>query len=1274
MSNDVANTEDLSTSRALALQSLLSSLGRATGDSSLGTKLSPDQLQNLSNKFEEILGDGADQGQMQRISQGQLLNEEGLPVIDISEPILQDSETSITSTIAPEPDYIPMCILPLSERERRRRERDRILDLFEEEERLQQLQEEREAEEERQEAIQKRKASVKAELERLKATKELQKKMGKALVRSTTEAKEDEENVKKEEAASKPQPPSSTPKKSVAFADTPDDEREKKSSKHQIDWGDVSAGRLRSSNRTPISSAADAEKYPMKMHVVERRPTAAPFPPNLHGYADSDDESPAASEYSSPWTEKTAPDEETGSQQVSSSDEESSDEEPLEEEFDWDSAQHHREIALEYYRKRHAIGAETAKAMAAHDCDDNVHDELELVGQSNGRSPLSRFRADRMAGTYDKSHTPASTSIGPSVIPASRQKSLRNSIRVGKLENDLLVGGGSGESGSEDETVREMLRMLEDGSIQNVGPDLDPSSLTSSMRPQSVNAGDPPGKRSLLPASLHTTKPSRFKSAYAGRTPEISPTQGAPSAGISQLNPAVSGVVECKPPRSLPTQRFPLNKPTRPFATEIKPSGTPIAAPSTSNELLPFPMTSNVPGVVTSPSSLLPPMIIVSPSFPRAQPVTPEGDVHVLSRPQHPPVVMSSTVKESSGRSQSSDAPPQAAPAKYMSRFMAERQYIFFRVLVAIFTQSYFQPDEYFQALEPAHKYVFGYGHLTWEWINPEPLRSMLYPAVNIPMYWLLKVSGLEVYPSLVVAGPRAIHGLLAALTDVWVWKLSSIVLGSASGKGVAIHATVALSCFLSLTSFFHSLSLSRSLSNSLETSLTTVALCHFPWDVASALSSLLDLQKLRRCIVFAALTCAVRPTNAIIWVYMFALLFWRLRTNTKLLVRTLLDCAIIGFTAILGIFALDTWFYGRPTLTLLNFLRVNASPVSSFYGSSPWHYYLSQALPILCTTTLPFVLHGLWLAFREDEAKLRILAGCIGWTVFVYSLMGHKEWRFLHPLLPIMHIFATRSIVQLALRDVEVGHSKRASSNFTGQSLFRRRIVISAILSLSIPASVYVVFFHCTGQIKVMSFLRRAPVDNSTTIGFLMPCHSTPWQAYLHRPDLAEPGRMWALGCEPPLGYAEPPSSLTDSTEGDESSLGAHAKYKDQTDVFFESPISYIKNHFPARVDHTFPPSPYPSSVPNATFIQTIQTVKTQSGSWDLGWRHEWPRYIVCFGALLEEPGMRALFNGNGYLEVWKGGWDWEGEGKRRGGVRVWEYTGVAGGGRRSTTTTNSS
>lgn len=69
------------------------------------------------------------------------------------------------------------------------------------------------------------------------------------------------------------------------------------------------------------------------------------------------------------------------------------------------------------------------------------------------------------------------------------------------------------------------------------------------------------------------------------------------------------------------------------------------------------------------------------------------------------------------------------------------------RILVAVCTQTFFQPDEYFQALEPAHHIVFGYGTLTWEWMNPSPVRSIIYPALNVPVYWLLKVSGLHSVP-----------------------------------------------------------------------------------------------------------------------------------------------------------------------------------------------------------------------------------------------------------------------------------------------------------------------------------------------------------------------------------------------------------------------------------------------------------------------------------------------------------------------------------------------
>src|ERR1700753_3034264 len=85
-------------------------------------------------------------------------------------------------------------------------------------------------------------------------------------------------------------------------------------------------------------------------------------------------------------------------------------------------------------------------------------------------------------------------------------------------------------------------------------------------------------------------------------------------------------------------------------------------------------------------------------------------------------------------------------------------------------------------------------------------------------------------------------------------------------------------------------------------------------------------------------------------------------------------------------------------------------SSVSMFYGQNPWHYYLSQAVPILCTTTLWFTIRGAMISARD--AIGRRLLGVTAWTIGVYSVVSHKEWRFIHPLLPIFHIFAAKYLV----------------------------------------------------------------------------------------------------------------------------------------------------------------------------------------------------------------------------------------------------------------------
>lgn len=210
----------------------------------------------------------------------------------------------------------------------------------------------------------------------------------------------------------------------------------------------------------------------------------------------------------------------------------------------------------------------------------------------------------------------------------------------------------------------------------------------------------------------------------------------------------------------------------------------------------------------------------------------------------------------------------------------------------------------------------------------------------------------------------------------------------------------------------------------------------------------------------------------------------------------------------------IDTLYYGRPVLTPANFLITNLSNVSLFYGGNPWHFYVLQALPILCTSALPFVLHGVWTSLNGVHSATRTMSMLVLWTISIYSTTGHKEWRFIHPILPLLHVLASKSIVELSQRKSKEEKPKSEANC--------RPSIHSTYLYMilgQIPVAAYIVMLYCNGPIAVMSFIRNISSDQLTggSFGVLMPCHSIPGHAYIHRPELAH-GGIWALGCEPPL------------------------------------------------------------------------------------------------------------------------------------------------------------
>lgn len=339
-----------------------------------------------------------------------------------------------------------------------------------------------------------------------------------------------------------------------------------------------------------------------------------------------------------------------------------------------------------------------------------------------------------------------------------------------------------------------------------------------------------------------------------------------------------------------------------------------------------------------------------------------------------------------------------------------------------------------------------------------------------------------------------------------------------------------------------------------------------------------------------------------------------------------------------------DRAFYGFWTFPPLNFLNFNiAQSLAMFYGMNRVDYYLTEGYPLLLTTLLPFALYSIYTTLRhrirptdgvvetwQDKARVQLAVICISMP-FVLSLIAHKEVRFIYPLLPSLHVLAAAPLVQWFAPAIYIGGSRH----------WPRILTLTFIVLVNIFIAGYVSLYHGSGVIGVVDYLRQrsevnyknhwryreihAPThpDLNMTVGFLMPCHSTPWRSHMVHPAI----NAWALTCEPPIN------------------MDAFAKsiYRDEADQFYDDPKHFLMTHMAGGLRY-FPRKP--SYAPDAIY-PSLQAVQNPS-------LRDWPDYLIFFQQL--EPKLEKLLRYSSYGEcnrIYNSAWhdDW----RRRGDVVVW-------------------
>jgi GPI mannosyltransferase 3 len=286
------------------------------------------------------------------------------------------------------------------------------------------------------------------------------------------------------------------------------------------------------------------------------------------------------------------------------------------------------------------------------------------------------------------------------------------------------------------------------------------------------------------------------------------------------------------------------------------------------------------------------------------------------------------------------------------------------------------------------------------------------------------------------------------------------------------------------------------------------------------------------------------------------------------------------------------------------------AQDVAIFYGRNRWDYYVTEGLPLLLTTAIPFALWGIYQttaslassstnqAAKNSTQKLRSLTMAVVFTIFSLSLISHKEVRFLYPLLPALHVIAAQP-----------------GSRFFLRGTVARKLLLLLLLTFNIALAGYVTQMHQRGVIDVIHHIRNRHEQRMSeqkpevrsSVAFMMPCHSTPWRShFIHRGIDA-----WALTCEPPLNVP----------------LQGRAFYLDEADQFFANPKRWMREHMADPISSQLDPA---------------------QG------QRPWPEQVIFFEQLLPE--IESHLKGSAFRECWRGfNTHWHDDWRRKGDVIVW-------------------
>jgi GPI mannosyltransferase 3 len=309
------------------------------------------------------------------------------------------------------------------------------------------------------------------------------------------------------------------------------------------------------------------------------------------------------------------------------------------------------------------------------------------------------------------------------------------------------------------------------------------------------------------------------------------------------------------------------------------------------------------------------------------------------------------------------------------------------RLVPVIFVPSINWGDEIFQTIEPAHRLIYGYGLMTWEF--ELGMRSWLMPGMLAVLIELSRVvgDGPEYYLTGIALGLGILACATVACCFLWARRWFGLAGGFVAAFAVALAPELV---------YFGA----RALNDVVAAHLLVIALY-----LIEPGRPVGDRRRLGAAGFLLGFVCLFRlqlaPAAAVVALWPSPGL-WRRRV-----------AALIagGLAAILLGAVLDWLTLGYPLASVWRNLFYNVYlGISSEFSVAPWWFYLLGEVGVWGAAT-PFMLFLIALGARRMPVDFATAVAIVA----VQAAIPHKEYRFIYPAVLLMMVLAAFGLAQVA-------------------------------------------------------------------------------------------------------------------------------------------------------------------------------------------------------------------------------------------------------------------